>query len=108
MSESPIKRRPATKAGQWRSQAKKLHQSVWQGQEQHLGSIPEDAQANAWPPTLEDVACRSDPMPTPVSSDPATPSDNPAGAREQETAMAEIDLPPSTKKQNKEALLPPI
>ena len=92
-SESPIKRRPATKVGPWRFQAKKLRQSVGQGQAQHLGSIPDDAQANARPSTLEELACQSDPMQgTPVSSDPATPSYNPSGAREQEAATAEIDL----------------
>ena len=74
-SESPIKRRPGTKAGAGRAQSKKLRQSVGQASKQPLGSIPEHGQQ---PVTLEDLANMTAQMQeSPVRRDQATPSDHP-------------------------------
>ena len=89
-SESPIKRRPGTKASAGRAQSKKLRQSVGQASKPPLGSIPEHGQQ---PVTLEDLANMTAQMQeSPVSRDPATPSDHPEDAQERRQAMTEIDL----------------
>ena len=89
-SESPIKRRPGTKASAGRAQSKKLRQSVGQASKPPLGSIPEHGQQ---PVTLEDLANMTAQMQeSPVSRDPATPSEHPEEAQERPHAMTEIDL----------------
>ena len=89
-SESPIKRRPGTKASAGRAQSKKLRQSVGQAPKPPLGSMPEHGQQ---PVTLEDLANMTAQMQeSPVSRDPATPSDHPEDAQERRQAMTEIDL----------------
>ena len=89
-SESPIKRRPGTKASAGRAQSKKLRQSVGQASKPPLGSIPEHGQQ---PVTLEDLANMTVQMQeSPVSRDPATPSDHPEEAQGRPHAMTEIDL----------------
>ena len=89
-SESPIKRRPGTKASAGRAQSKKLRQSVGQASKPPLGSIPEHGQQ---PVTLEDLANMTAQMQeSPVSRDPATPSEHPEEAQKRPHAMTEIDL----------------
>ena len=89
-SESPIKRRPGTKAGSGKAQSKKLRQSVGQASKQPLGSIPEHGQH---PVTLADLANTTAPMQeSPVRGNPATPSDHPETAQEHQYVMTEIDL----------------
>ena len=89
-SESPIKRRPGTKASAGRAQSKKLRQSAGQASKPPLGSIPEHGQQ---PVTLEDLANMTAQMQeSPVCRDPATPSDHPEAAQERPHAMTEIDL----------------
>ena len=89
-SESPIKRRPGTKASAGRGQPKKLRQSAGQASKPPLGSIPEHGQQ---PVTLEDLANLADQMQeSPVSRDPATPSEHPEEAQKCPQAMTEIDL----------------
>ena len=57
---------------------------------QLLGSIPEQGQH---PVTLEDLANMAAPMQeSPVRGNPATPSDRPETAQEQQHVMAEINL----------------
>ena len=48
-SESPIKRRPGSKAGAGRAQSKKLRKSLAPASRQPLGSIPEHEQRQTWP-----------------------------------------------------------
>ena len=89
-SESPIKRRPGTKASAGRAQSKKLRQSVGQASKQPLGSIPEHGQQ---PVTLEDLAGMTAQMQeSPVRRDPAMPSDHPEATQERPHVMTEIDL----------------
>ena len=58
-SESPIKRRPGSKASAGRGQSKKLRQSAGQSSTLPLGSIPEHGPQ---PVTLEDLANPADQM----------------------------------------------
>ena len=89
-SQSPIKRRPGTKASAGRAQSKKLRQSVGQASKPPLGSTPEHGQQ---PVTLEDLANMTAQMQeSPVSRDPATPSEHPEEAQKRPHAMTEIDL----------------
>ena len=89
-SESPIKRRPGPKAIAGRGHSKKLRQSADQASQLPLGSIPEHGQQTA---TLEDLADSADHMQeSPVSKDPASPSEQPEDARKHPQAMTEIDL----------------
>ena len=89
-SESPIKRRPGPKASAGRGQSKKLRQSADQASQLPLGSIPEHGQQTA---TLEDLADPADQMQeSPVSKDPASPSEQPEKAQEHPQATTEIDL----------------
>ena len=89
-SESPIKRRPGPKASAGRGQSKKLRQSAEQASQLPLGSIPEHGQQTA---TLEDLADAADQMQeSPVSKDPASPSEQPEEAQKHPQAMTEIDL----------------
>ena len=55
-SESPIKRRPGSKASAGRAQSKKLRKSLVPTSRQPLGSIPEHEQP---PATLADLASRN-------------------------------------------------
>ena len=88
--ESPIKRKPGTKASAGRAQSKKLRQSVGQASKQPLGSIPEHGQQ---PVTLEDLAGMTAQMQeSPVRRDPAMPSDHPEATQERPHVMTEIDL----------------
>ena len=89
-SESPIKRRPGLKASAGRGQSKKLRQSADQASQPPLGSIPEHGQQTV---TLEDLADPADQMQeSPVSKDPASPSEQPEEAQKHPQAMTEIDL----------------
>ena len=94
-SESPIKRRPGRKASAGRGHSKKLRQSADQASQLPLGSIPEHGQQTA---TLEDLADSADHVQeSPVSKDPASPSEQPEDARKHPQAMTEIDLDNSQK-----------
>ena len=94
-SESPIKRRPGPKASAGRGHSKKLRQSADQASQVSLGSIPEHGQQTA---TLEDLADSADHMQeSPVSKDPASPSEQPEDARKHPQAITEIDLDNSQK-----------
>ena len=89
-SESPIKRRPGSKASAGRGQSKKLRQSADQAPQPPLGSIPEHGQQTV---TFEDLADPADQMQeSPVSKDPASPSEQPEEAQKHPQAMTEIDL----------------
>ena len=59
ISESPIKRRPGTKASPEKAQSKKLRQSVGQAPKQPIGSIPEHGPQ---PVTLADLADMNAPI----------------------------------------------
>ena len=59
-SESPIKRRPGSKASAGRAQSKKLRKSPAPPSRQPLGSIPEHEQP---PATLADLASQNTPNP---------------------------------------------
>ena len=89
-SESPIKRRPGLKASAGRSQSKKLRQSAGQASELLLGSSPEHGPQ---PVTLEDLVNPADQsQESPVSGNPASPSEQPEEAQKHPHAMTEIDL----------------
>ena len=78
-SESPIKRRPGSKASAGRAQSKKLRKSLAPTSRQPLGSIPEHEQP---PATLADLASRN----------AQTPPDHPGPTQERPHAMTEIDI----------------
>ena len=82
-SESPIKRRPGTKASAGRGQPKKLRPSAGQASKPPLGSIPEHGQQTVTADQMQE---------SPVSRDPATPSEHPEEAQKCPQAMTEIDL----------------
>ena len=85
-SESPIKRRPGSKAGAGRAQSKKLRKSLAPTSRQPLGSIPEHEQP---PATLADLASRNaQRQEAPVCRNPETPPDHPGSAQER----PEIDI----------------
>ena len=89
-SESPIKRRPGSKASVGRAQSKKLRKSLAPTSRQPLGSIPEHEQP---PATLADLASRNAQTPVaPAGRNPETPPDHPASAQERPQAMTEIDI----------------
>ena len=89
-SESPIKRRPGSKASAGRAQSKKLRKSLAPTSRQPLGSIPEHEQP---PATLADLASRNaHRQEDPVCRNPETPPDHPGPAQERPHAMTEIDL----------------
>ena len=89
-SESPIKRRPGSKASAGRAQSKKLRKSLAPTSRQPLGSIPEHEQP---PATLADLASRTAQNPVaPVGRNPETPPDHPGSAQERPHAMTEIDI----------------
>ena len=89
-SESPIKRRPGSKASAGRAQSKKLRKSLAPTSRQPLGSIPEHEQP---PATLADLASRNAQNPVaPVCRNPTTPPDHPGWAQERPHAMTEIDI----------------
>ena len=89
-SESPIKRRPGSKASAGRAQSKKLRQSLAPASKQPLGSIPEHEQP---PATLADLASRNaQRQEAPVRRNPETPPDHPGSMQERPHAMTEIDI----------------
>ena len=89
-SESPIKRRPGSKASAGRAQSKKLRKSLAPTSRQPLGSIPEHEQP---PATLADLASRNaQRQEAPVCRNPETPPDHPGSAQERPHAMTEIDI----------------
>ena len=89
-SESPIKRRPGSKASAGRAQSKKLRQSLAPASKQPLGSIPEHEQP---PATLTDLASRTaQRQEAPVRRNPETPPDHPGSMQERPHAMTEIDI----------------
>ena len=70
-SESPIKRRPGSKASAGRAQSKKLRKSLAPPSRQPLGSIPEHEQP---PATLADLASQNTQNPVaPACRNPTTP-----------------------------------
>ena len=89
-SESPIKRRPGSKASAGRAQSKKLRKSLAPASRQPLGSIPEHEQP---PATLADLASRNaQRQEAPVCRNPETPPDHPGATQERSHTMTEIDL----------------
>ena len=89
-SESPIKRRPGSKASAGRAQSKKLRKSLAPPSRQPLGSIPEHEQP---PATLADLASQNAQNPVaPACRNPTTPPDRPGSAQERPHAMTEIDI----------------
>ena len=89
-SESPIKRRPGSKASAGRAQSKKLRKSLAPASRQPLGSIPEHEQP---PATLADLASRNaQRQEAPVCRNPETPPDHPGATQESSHTIAEIDL----------------
>ena len=89
-SESPIKRRPGSKASVGRAQSKKLRKSLAPTSRQPLGSIPEHEQP---PATLADLASRNAQNPVaPACRNPKTPPDHPGSAQERPHAMTERDI----------------
>ena len=89
-SESPIKRRPGSKASAGRAQSKKLRKSLAPASRQPLGSISEHEQP---PATLADLASRNaQRQEAPVCRNPETPPDHPRATQERPHTMTEIDL----------------
>ena len=89
-SESPIKRRPGSKASAGRAQSKKLRKSLAPPSRQPLGSIPEHEQP---PATLADLASQNaQNQVAPACRNPTTPPDHPGSAQERPHAMTEIDI----------------
>ena len=89
-SESPIKRRPGSKASAGRAQSKKLRKSLAPSSRQPLGSIPEHEQP---PATLADLASRNDQrQEAPGRRNPETPPDHPGSTQERPHAVTEIDI----------------
>ena len=89
-SESPIKRRPGSKASARRAQSKKLRKSLAPPSRQPLGSIPEHEQP---PATLADLASQNTQNPVaPACRNPTTPPDRPGSVQERPHAMTEIDI----------------
>ena len=89
-SESPIKRRPGSKASAGRAQSKKLRKSLARASRQPLGSIPEHEQP---PATLADLASRNaQRQEAPVCRNPETPPDHPGSTQERPHTMTEIDI----------------
>ena len=89
-SESPIKRRPGSKASAGRAQSKKLRKSLAPASRQPLGSIPEHEQP---PATLADLASRNaQRQEAPVCRNPETPPDHPGSTQERPHTMTEIDI----------------
>ena len=89
-SESPIKRRPGSKASAGRAQSKKVRKSPAPPSRQPLGSIPEHEQP---PATLADLASQNTQNPVvPACRNPTTPPDRPGSVQERPHAMTEIDI----------------
>ena len=89
-SESPIKRRPGSKASAGRAQSKKLRKSPAPPSRQSLGSIPEHEQPQA---TLADLASRNAQNPlAPACRNPTTPPGRPESVQERPSEMTEIDI----------------
>ena len=89
-SESPIKRRPGSKASAGRAHSKKLRKSPAPPSRQPLGSIPEHEQP---PATLADLASQNTQNPVvPACRNPTTPPGRPGSVQERPHAMTEIDI----------------
>ena len=89
-SESPIKRRPGSKASAGRAQSKKLRKSPAPPSRQLLGSIPEHEQP---PATLADLASQNAQNPVvPAGRNPTTPPGRPDSMQECPRKMTEIDI----------------
>ena len=89
-SQSPIKRRPGSKANAGRAQPKKSRKSLASTSRQPLGSIPEHEQP---PATLADLASRNaQRQEAPVCRNPETPPNRPGSTQERPHAMTEIDI----------------
>ena len=89
-SESPIKRRPGSKASAGRAQSKKSRKSPAPPSRQSLGSIPEHEQP---PATLADLASQNAQNPVaPAGRNPTTPPGRPESMQERPHTMTEIDL----------------
>ena len=89
-SESPIKRRPGSKASAGRAQSKKLRKSPAPPSRQPLSSIPEHEQP---PATLADLASQNTQNPVvPACRNPTTPPGRPGSVQERPHAMTEIDI----------------
>ena len=89
-SESPIKRRPGSKASAGRAQSKKLRKSPAPPSRQLLGSIPEHEQP---PATLADLASQNAQNPVaPAGRNPTTPPGRPGSMQECPQTMTEIDI----------------
>ena len=82
-SESPVKRRPGSKASAGRAQSKKLRKSLAPTSRQPLGSIPEHEQP---PTTLADLASRN------AQRQEAPVCNHPGSTQERPHAMTEIDI----------------
>ena len=89
-SESPIKRRPGSKASAGSAQSKKLRKSPAPPSRQSLGSIPEHEQP---PATLADLASQNAQNPlAPACRNPTTPPGRPESVQERPSEMTEIDI----------------
>ena len=88
-SESPIKRRPGSKASAGRAQSKKLRKSPAPPSRQSLGSIPEHEQP---PATLADLASQNTQnQVAPACRNPTTPPGRPGSVQDRPYAT-EIDI----------------
>ena len=89
-SESPIKRRPGSKASAGRAQSKKLRKSPAPPSRQSLGSIPEHEQP---PATLADLASQNARnLVAPACRNPTTPPGRSESVQERPYEMTEIDI----------------
>ena len=89
-SESPIKRRPGSKASAGRAQSKKLRQSLAPASKQPLGSIPEHEQP---PATLADLASRNaQRQEAPVCRNPETPPDHSGSMQGQSAPLPSLQI----------------
>ena len=89
-SESPIKRRPGSKASAGRAQSKKLRQSLAPASKQPLGSIPEHEQP---PATLADLASRNaQRQEAPVCRNPETPPDHSGSMQGQSVPLPSLQI----------------
>ena len=89
-SESPIKRRPGSKANAGRAQPKKSRKSIASTSRPPLGSIPEHGQP---PATLADLASRNaQRQEAPACRNPEAPPNRPGSTQERPHAMTEIDI----------------
>ena len=89
-SESPIKRRPGSKANAGRAQPKKSRKSLASTSRPPLGSIPEHGQP---PATLAELASRNaQRQEAPACRNPEAPPNRPGSTQERPHTMTEIDI----------------